>query len=888
MAEPTEKQFSALIAEQKATTQALMSVEERAAADAAVNEKNQNRIAGGIQAAKTRAANSAEKSADDDDKSQSLLENIAGGITDISSGSKGSASSEKEKKNEELAAEKKRTGLLGKIASGIGGMRDFKMKPIKAAGKGIMAMLKSTLLAGALLALVAFLDSKYWKDIKKWLVEKAPGMVETISNVIGKMVGLFTGETWTKAWEKLKDGDIGGAFSDVAIGVAALAATLATGALLLAPLGTIGLASKAIRGTYGLMKKGGRALIPGKAAKVLPGKAAKVLPKVAKVGRGPDGRFISLKSTANSTGRGLLSGAGKFARLLGPVGLAVSAGVAIYSGITEGMEAYKKTGKLAEGFKTGAAAALKTLTLGLVSTKTFKKGFDYIEKHVEQLFNLSVEVDPKEWAALEKNIKEGKKDIGSLSSKRDVVIAANKKALSATIVNQGLVDANIIKISEISVKMLEATKEVKKNMKKQLLMDRAAENNALIAANKAVATNDKAVRRLKEEERKFKAAVTMYGKDTEDGKIAAAKLDATRVKLRTTRTAGQKLRDDVEKAEAVLLKEDRRLIKKAKDEGVKANWRSRLNVFTSEFPAMMEEKMKPLTEWFSKTAKAAKGVVIKIKGKVLDVAAWFGEMATNIWGSIKTFFWDDKGTGFFQKIGKIKMPTGADILAILPDWMTDPVGALKSLIKTLTKYLPSWLGGPKSKKELKAEAARIKDVANKRKMRESLSDAVASKEITKELRTQIMAYRSTRKLFDKKYGGGDQEAFIKFLQDAGKRGFNQRAGFAMTDDIPAAKIKELRILDEKFKKAALDGNSLFTHDTGLHDRLDRIFPPTKNAERNNTMTESALQKSVGSQNAVGPTIIDSSQKVVNANKTGVQNFNTPLKNTNLAGALAAA
>ena len=98
-------------------------------------------------------------------------------------------------------------------------------------------------------------------------------------------------------------------------------------------------------------------------------------------------------------------------------------------------------------------------------------------------------------------------------------------------------------------------------------------------------------------------------------------------------------------------------------------------------------------------------------------------------------------------------------------------------------------------------------------------------------------------------------------------------------------------MDIEFKKKATTKtptSSIFTHDSGLHDRLDRIFPPTKNAERNNTMTESALQKSVGSQNGGGTTVIDSSQKVVNANKTGVQNFGTPLKNTNLAGSLAAA
>ena len=56
------------------------------------------------------------------------------------------------------AAEGKKTqGLLGKIAGGVTGMFGKMMAPVKGAGKGIMAMLKGTLVAGLLLAVLAFL-----------------------------------------------------------------------------------------------------------------------------------------------------------------------------------------------------------------------------------------------------------------------------------------------------------------------------------------------------------------------------------------------------------------------------------------------------------------------------------------------------------------------------------------------------------------------------------------------------------------------------------------------------------------------------------------------------------------------------------------------------------
>ena len=89
------------------------------------------------------------------------------------------------------------------------------------------------------------------------------------------------------------------------------------------------------------------------------------------------------------------------------------------------------------------------------------------------------------------------------------------------------------------------------------------------------------------------------------------------------------------------------------------------------------------------------------------------------------------------------------------------------------------------------------------------------------------------------------------------------------------KLKELIAQNEKakaqdveFKKAALTENSIFTHDQGLYDRLDRIFPPANqlgpvmpstggvvmNAQRTTQMQQSGLQKSAAS--SAGPPIVN--------------------------------
>lgn len=80
---------------------------------------------------------------------------------------------QKELDDDRLAMQEKQGGLLGLIASGMIGLRkDFNIADkLKSAGKGIMNLLKTTLVAGFALAMVAFLNSEYWEKTKKVIVE---------------------------------------------------------------------------------------------------------------------------------------------------------------------------------------------------------------------------------------------------------------------------------------------------------------------------------------------------------------------------------------------------------------------------------------------------------------------------------------------------------------------------------------------------------------------------------------------------------------------------------------------------------------------------------------------------------------------------------------------
>ena len=90
-----------------------------------------------------------------------------------SAGNDISAAAETEIRDKELKLQEDSGGMLGMIASGIIGLRkDFNIADkIKSAGKGIMTMLKTTVIAAFALALVAFLNSKYWVDTKNYIMD---------------------------------------------------------------------------------------------------------------------------------------------------------------------------------------------------------------------------------------------------------------------------------------------------------------------------------------------------------------------------------------------------------------------------------------------------------------------------------------------------------------------------------------------------------------------------------------------------------------------------------------------------------------------------------------------------------------------------------------------
>jgi hypothetical protein len=161
-----------------------------------------------------------------------------------------SASTQKEIDDERTKLQEKNQGLLGKIAGGIGGLKEQGMAKVKSAGKGVMAILKTTLIAGFALALVAFLNSPYWEKTKTVIIDDVLPALKNVFNflkdvIVPPLVELFgfikdeifpiIKDVFIKSWESIKKvfSGIGEAFDkfsegDILGGITTLFGSLGT------------------------------------------------------------------------------------------------------------------------------------------------------------------------------------------------------------------------------------------------------------------------------------------------------------------------------------------------------------------------------------------------------------------------------------------------------------------------------------------------------------------------------------------------------------------------------------------------------------------------------------------------------------------------------------
>jgi len=404
MADVTEKQFSELIAEQKASKElavrahaatggllgklvsaqnettttlarSLMSAEERAAADAEASRQNANRVAGGIAAAATRQSN-AEAAAlvagkNQSEESSSLLSKIGKGFTSFFSFNKGSASADKEDDNKKAGDLKKGQDILSKISGGITGLgksfTEGAKEKMKKGFSGFMSILKKFAIGGLMTALLLFMNSSYWEDTKKFISEKImpafKSFGESIMSGGKKLIALFksTDDDGNPVSIFSRIGAIFSPDSALVLGLLGIVGLFA-GAKILKLLGPLkGAIGGLLKGVGGLASKipgipgGGKA----GAASSVAGKAGGAAGKGGGLGKGIGKGIAGLL-------KGIASGLGALANPATLIGLA--AVVLAVNGIALAIRimspAFEPIGKMFESF----GKTIKTIFNGLGDT----------------------------------------------------------------------------------------------------------------------------------------------------------------------------------------------------------------------------------------------------------------------------------------------------------------------------------------------------------------------------------------------------------------------------------------------------------------------------------------------------------------------------------------
>ena len=349
-----DKQFQELIEAQKKTNQLLLLDHD--------TKMEHDRVLANEENAAREAAQ--KENTKEEEKTRGLLSKIIKGILGTGGGKK------KEEEQKEGFWKKKQTALLKSMSGGIKNMAKSMKDSMKSKAKGLLAMVKGTLFAGLLVAIIAFLNSETWQDMKKYIAEElVPKMVNFYNNTLKPFATGILNFIKDPSWGTFKDIFDVESKGGLVAALAGVTALLAPG-LLLAPLK---LGIKGMSAAFSLLGTSLGGKTPAAA-----GSAMGALPGIAKKG-GIAKLFL------------------KGARFLGPAGLIATAGFTLWQGAKAGMAEYEKTGELSSAIKAGASTALSTLTFGLVKPETFSGAFDYVGERFTTLTAGTKEMAVNAW-----------------------------------------------------------------------------------------------------------------------------------------------------------------------------------------------------------------------------------------------------------------------------------------------------------------------------------------------------------------------------------------------------------------------------------------------------------------------------------------------------------
>ena len=249
--------------------------------------------------------------------------------------------------------------------------------------KGILGTLGTVAGLGAL---VTFLQSDTWKNLKNDIIPKLTKALETFKNGFNEFKTDFTTFLEDPSFANFTEiftGESGGFLKNLAIITALLNPLKSLALLRLGVTGLIGGVKMFSRGLNKVSSKIGGGPVNAKGQRLVKNKAGRLVVAPGQKGAGKFAKAIPKTAFLKSLGKGILAGS----KFIPGVGLAITAAVGIYDGLTAGIKEYKESGELGKSVEAGLAGAASGLTFGLVSQETFQKGIDGIKTGLNDAWN---------------------------------------------------------------------------------------------------------------------------------------------------------------------------------------------------------------------------------------------------------------------------------------------------------------------------------------------------------------------------------------------------------------------------------------------------------------------------------------------------------------------
>ena len=221
------------------------------------------------------------------------------------------------------------------------------------------------------------------------------------------------------------------------------------------------------------------------------------------------------------------------------------------------------------------------------------------------------------------------------------------------------------------------------------------------------------------------------------------------------------------------------------------------------------------------------------------------------------------------------------IKALLPEWLTDPAGYIKGLVADMAKLLPGF-GKDKTPEQVKAEKtaedkAKFDKESDKRNANTTRREKVIAEKEEELRQSQLFIKTGGKKGKDTVSNVWSSDDVRKEKEDVASKEADIAKLITQNEKAKASDL-EFKKSFKTLAKAGTTPGSIYTHDQGLYDKLDKIFSPQLiNNQRTEQILQAGLQRGAAGGGGGGPALVNAPVNTINNSQSNTTITSTELK-----------